>query len=216
MDLFKELDSAIDEQIDKKIKTASSSVEESEKVTSMELKSFLENKNEPEKVAAVDEEGFEKLSFDSLSKIFNLEKKSTEFSKIASNALELLNSELQTFTKEATVNVTETVKESTLAKVALALKLASEEIEEMKTGIKLASRVKKLITNGIFGDEEQAEEYVKSACERLSGDDFAVDNHLDNLIIAKDTDFSSDVSKLASKHVDATQQFVDFLLGDAE
>lgn len=215
MDLFKELDSAIESQIDKKIKMASSSVGESEKVTSMELKSFLEDKNESEKVA-VSEEEFKELNFENLSGIFDLEKNPEDFSKIASAALELLNSELQKFTKEASVNVTETVKESTLAKVALALKLASDEIEEMKTGIKLASRVKKLMTNGVFGDEEQAEKYVKSACERLAGDDFAVENHLENLIIAKDTDFSSDVSKLASRHVDATQHFIDFILGDAE
>lgn len=208
VNLFNELDKAIEEQIDQKIKTASSNVEESKKVTEMELASFLDQKETTKEAseAGVADEKFDDLDFNHLSEIFGSE--GTDYEKIANSALEVLNSELKEFTKVASINVTDTVRESTLAKAAWALKSAAKELGEVHTSLKVAGRVKKLVSNNIFSDEEAAENYVKSASERLSGDDVAIDKHLDNLVIAKETDFSSDLSKVAAHSGNAVDDFI--------
>jgi hypothetical protein len=91
--------------------------------------------------------------------------------------------------------------------------MASEELDDLKIQNKTASRVKKMLDNSLAFDEEEAEKYLKIADNKFGGDELALDRHIENLITARNTDFSKELSKVASSETgNAVEDFKNMIL----
>jgi hypothetical protein len=208
---FEKLSSIVEAELDKGIKTASVT-EEKKKVTEKDLK------EEAEKIANVDvkTEEEEKLSFEELDleKIANLlSGTSVEPNKLIKEALAFINTELSDsgYQKVASSVIEKELKGSLMVKMAYAIHNLSKEKEKDQQEKETKKIASKLVSEGIFGEEEACE-YIKKASTKLNNDREALELHIERLVEANNLKIA-ELDDETLENDNAIQKFENFIMG---